>query len=189
MAFIFKGNSNLLADALSLLLFDERQNTYALPSHSHKDTGYSYQPVTNQPLDEIAPYQAHVSRSQDHAVTQPKRAIASLSQRVINDDSFHIQPNTHSEDTRYQYCPIFEETHDIDQQLYRSLDHFQSLALENDLIDCFLHLPVSENIPFILKPNLSLGCVQTAFHEREIEKIKSKQSAVFKQLSPKKLKN
>jgi hypothetical protein len=33
---------------------------------------------------------------------------------------------------------------------FRSLDHFQSLALENDLIDCFLHLPLSENIPFIL---------------------------------------
>jgi hypothetical protein len=35
-------------------------------------------------------------------------------------------------------------------QLYGSFDHFQSLALENDLIDCFLHLPMLENIPFIL---------------------------------------
>jgi hypothetical protein len=42
-----KGNSNSLADALSHLLFDERQNTYASPSshsHSQQDTGYSYQP-------------------------------------------------------------------------------------------------------------------------------------------------
>jgi hypothetical protein len=71
-------------------------------------------------------------------------------QRVINDDSFHYRPNIHSEDTRYQYYPIFEETHGGDQTLYGSLDHFQSLALEDDLIDCFLNLPLSENIPFIL---------------------------------------
>jgi hypothetical protein len=30
------------------------------------------------------------------------------------------------------------------------MDHFHSLAAEDDLIDCFLHLPMSENIPFVL---------------------------------------
>jgi Integrase zinc binding domain len=30
------------------------------------------------------------------------------------------------------------------------MDHFKSLLLENDLIDCFLHLPLLEKIPFIL---------------------------------------
>jgi hypothetical protein len=30
------------------------------------------------------------------------------------------------------------------------LDHFHLLAAEDDLIDCFLYLPMSENIPFVL---------------------------------------
>jgi hypothetical protein len=60
----------------------------------------------------------------------------------LNDDLVHNQPILHSEDTHDIY-----ET-DI-YQLYESLDSCQSLALENDLIDCFIHLPL-ENIPFIL---------------------------------------
>jgi hypothetical protein len=109
---------------LSLLPFDERQNTYALPSHNNKQSNYGNR----------------------HNI----QAVTSSCQRVINDDLVHIQPNSHSEDTHYQYHPIFEETHGIDQQLHGSLDQFQSLALENDLIDCFLHFPLLENIPFIL---------------------------------------
>jgi hypothetical protein len=50
-----------------------------------------------------------------------------------------IQPNQNSEDTN-----------DIYHQLYGSLDPFQSLVLEDNLINCFIHLPMSENIPFIL---------------------------------------
>jgi hypothetical protein len=30
------------------------------------------------------------------------------------------------------------------------MDHFHSLAAEYDLIDCFLHLPMLENIPFVM---------------------------------------
>jgi hypothetical protein len=30
------------------------------------------------------------------------------------------------------------------------LDHYHLLAAEDDLIDCLLHLPTSENIPFVL---------------------------------------
>jgi RNase H-like domain found in reverse transcriptase len=153
-----KGSSNSLANALSQLPFDERQNTYALPRHRRKDTGYifqpGYQPTSGR--DWFILSSSQQANPSCQAVTQSKRASLSLCIRpVINDESVHIQPHTLSEDTRYQYCPIFEETHDIDQQLYRSvdnfrsLDHFQSLALENDLIDCFLHLPLSENIPFI----------------------------------------
>jgi RNase H-like domain found in reverse transcriptase len=56
------------------------------------------------------------------------RAITSFSQRVMNDDLVHVRPNNNSEDTN-----------DIYHQL-----------LEDDLIDCFLHLPMLENIPFIL---------------------------------------
>jgi hypothetical protein len=157
-----KGNSNSLADALSRLPFDERQNTYDSPSsprHSHKDAGYGYQPgyTRSQTLptsgrDWSIPNSCQRANPSCQAVTQPKLAFTSLCQRVINDDLLHIRPNKHSEDTRYQYCPISEETHDTDQLLYRSrsLDQFQSLALENDHIDCFLHLPLSENIPFIL---------------------------------------
>jgi hypothetical protein len=63
---------------------------------------------------------------------------------------FTFDLHLHSEDTHYQYHLIFEETHGIDHQLYTSLDIFQLLALENDLIYCFLHLPLLENIPFIL---------------------------------------
>jgi RNase H-like domain found in reverse transcriptase/Integrase zinc binding domain len=158
-----KGNSNLLADALSRLPFDERQNTYALPSsHGHTDTDYGFQPGYQPTSGRDWPIPSSSQRANPscQAVTQSELALTSLCQRVTNDDLVHIRPNTHSEDTRYQYCPIFEETHDIEQQLYRSndrsndnyrsLDHFQSLALEDDLIDCFLHLPLSENIPFIL---------------------------------------
>jgi hypothetical protein len=42
------------------------------------------------------------------------------------------------------------DTHDIYHQMYGSIDQFQSQALEHDLVDCFLHLPILENIPFIL---------------------------------------
>jgi hypothetical protein len=57
----------------------------------------------------------------------------------LNDDLVHIRPYINSEDTN-----------DIYHQSFGSLDLFQLLALDNDLIDCFLHLPMSENIPFIL---------------------------------------
>jgi hypothetical protein len=30
------------------------------------------------------------------------------------------------------------------------MDHFHLLAAEDDLLDCFLHLPMSKNIPFVL---------------------------------------
>jgi Integrase zinc binding domain len=100
------GNSNMLADALSRLPFDEEQKSYASPSH---DKHNSY------------------------------RAITSSCQMVLNDDSVHARPNNNSEDTN-----------DIYHQSFGSLDLFKPLALEDDLIDCFLHLPLSENIPFIL---------------------------------------
>jgi hypothetical protein len=58
---------------------------------------------------------------------------------VLNGDSVYIQPNQNSEDTN-----------DIYHQLDGSLDLFQLLVLKDDLIDCFLHLPMSENIPLIL---------------------------------------
>jgi Integrase zinc binding domain len=70
---------------------------------------------------------------------QPTHAITSSCQPVLNGDSVHIRPNQNSEDTN-----------DIYHQPFGSTDLFQPLALENDLIDCFLHLPLSENIPFIL---------------------------------------
>jgi Integrase zinc binding domain len=62
---------------------------------------------------------------------------------VLNDDLVHNQPILHSEDKQDIY-----QTDSY--QLYKSLDSFQSLALENNLIDCFIHLPPLENIPFIL---------------------------------------
>jgi Integrase zinc binding domain len=68
------------------------------------------------------------------------RAVTSLSQGVLNDDILHVRPYINSEDTN-----------DIHHQSFGSLDPFKPLALDNDLIDCFLHLPMSENIPFILK--------------------------------------
>jgi hypothetical protein len=117
---------------LSHLPFDKRQKAYAFPSH--KDSNYGYKHKHNI------------------------QAKTSSCQRVINDDSLHIRPNSNSEDTHYPYHLIFEETHDINHQLFGSLDHFQSsgsldhfqlLALEYDLIDFFLHLPMLENIPFI----------------------------------------
>jgi hypothetical protein len=71
------------------------------------------------------------------------QAVTTSCQRVLNDDSIHNRPILNSEDT-----------HDIyktdSYQLYKSLDSFQLLALESDLIDCFIHLPPAENIPFIL---------------------------------------
>jgi RNase H-like domain found in reverse transcriptase len=56
-----KGNSNLLADALSCLPFDERQNTYASPGH---DYGYKYKPNT--------------------------QTVTGSCQRVLNDDLVHL---------------------------------------------------------------------------------------------------
>jgi Integrase zinc binding domain len=57
----------------------------------------------------------------------------------LNDDLVHVRPNINSEDTI-----------DIYHQLFGSLELFKPLVLDNDLIDCFLHLPMLENIPFIL---------------------------------------
>jgi hypothetical protein len=65
--------------------------------------------------------------------------ITTSCQLVLNGDSVHVRPNQNPEDTN-----------DIYHQLYWSLDLFQPLAMENDLIACFLHLPMLENIPFIL---------------------------------------
>jgi hypothetical protein len=59
-----KGNSNLLANVLSCLPFDERQKAYALPSH--KDINYGYKLKHNL------------------------QAVTSSCQRVINDDLLHI---------------------------------------------------------------------------------------------------
>jgi hypothetical protein len=73
-----KGNSNSLADALSRLPFDERQNTYASPSHSHIDTDYSFQLVINQPLDEIGPSRAQVS-----GPTPPARRSHNPNEQVL----------------------------------------------------------------------------------------------------------
>jgi hypothetical protein len=115
-----QGNSYSLRNTLSCLPFDERQNTYALPSH---DYGYTYKPNT--------------------------QAITGSCQRVLNDDLVCLQPTLSSEDTHDSY-PMSEDTHDICHQLYGSIDQFQSLALEHNLVDCFIHLPMLENIPFIL---------------------------------------
>jgi hypothetical protein len=109
-----KGNSNMLADALSHLPFDEEQKAYALPSHND-----------NHRHNDSHKYNT--------------RAITTSCQLVLNGDSVHVRPNQNSKDTN-----------DIYHQLYGSVDLFQPLAMENDLIDCFLHLPLLENIPFIL---------------------------------------
>jgi RNase H-like domain found in reverse transcriptase len=76
--------------------------------------------------------------SHDYGYKLTIRVVTGSCQRVLNADLVHIWPTKNSEDTNGIY------------QLYGSVDHFQSLVLKNDLIDCFLHLPMSENIPFIL---------------------------------------
>jgi Integrase zinc binding domain len=80
--------------------------------------------------------QTYALPSHDKHNTQ---AITTSCQLVLTGDSFHPQPNQNPEDTN-----------DIYHQLYGSFDLFQLLAMEHDLINCFLHLPMSENIPFIL---------------------------------------
>jgi hypothetical protein len=77
--------------------------------------------------------------SPSHDKYNPTQAITRSCQRVLNDDSVHVRPNHNSEDTN-----------DFYHQSYGSLDLFKLLALEDDLIDCFLHLPMLENIPFII---------------------------------------
>jgi hypothetical protein len=77
------------------------------------------------------------------------QAVTSSCQRVINDELLHIRPISNSEDTHYLYHPIFQETNDIDHQLYGSLDHFRSLALDHPL-PCHFLVPNTKKS----KPNI-----------------------------------
>jgi hypothetical protein len=114
------GSSNTLADALSRLPFDEEQKCYTSPSH-----------------DTYNSIRALYSSSQRYTYNPP-RVLHGSCQRVLPVDSLHTRPNNS------------EDTNDIYHQSCGSLDLFKPLALEDDLVDCFLHLPLSENIPFIL---------------------------------------
>jgi Integrase zinc binding domain len=136
--------SNSLADALSHLPSDERQTTYALPktsirhNHGHSWDETNFQNNTDSKgqgaLEHVQggvkPFEITQGDQQSSAVRYQRSY--DLSDNLRNYDSL----NTLSVDT----YPLVMDP----------LDHFHSLAAEDDLIDCFLYLPVSENIPFVL---------------------------------------
>jgi transposase InsO family protein len=115
------GNTNTLADALSRLPFDEEQKCYSSPRH---DTYNSIRASHSSP---------------QRYTHNPPRVLHGSCQRVLPADLLHTLRPYNSEDTD-----------DIYYQSCGSPDLFKPLALEDDLADCFLHLPLSENIPFIL---------------------------------------
>jgi hypothetical protein len=128
---------HVLAYGISLWIFNSNRSTYYVVLIQH---ALSQLPFDERQRSNDSPH--HASPSHIYG-RQNIQAVTTSCQRVLNDDLVHNRPTLHSEDT-----------HDIHQtdiyQLYESLDSFQSLALENNLIDCFIHLPPLENIPFIL---------------------------------------
>jgi Integrase zinc binding domain len=122
-----KGTSNLLADALSRLPCDERQTMYVLPKTSicHNETYF-----WNSTDSKGGKFLEITLGDQKYSVVRNQRSY-DLLDNLRNYDS----SNTLSVDT---YLLVMDP-----------LDHYHLLAAEDDLIDCFLYLPMLENIPFV----------------------------------------